>query len=86
VELKLLLNGTYSIMRNYTKPYASCRYTHPAVEAAIQMQTSVKPEEVESIDIRTCDLTVFAHDHTDIPGSDSAKVSIPYETTSGLMF
>ena len=33
-----LLNGTYAIMKSYTKPYASCRYTHPAVEAAIHLR------------------------------------------------
>ncbi len=38
IELKpILLNGTYAIMKSYTKPYASCRYTYPAVEAAIRM-------------------------------------------------
>lgn len=87
VELKpVLLNGTYAIMKSYTKPYASCRYTHPAVEAAIHMRSRVKAEDVEEIDIRTYDLAVSGHDHTDIPGSYSAKMSIPYATAAGLMF
>lgn len=87
VELKpVLLNGTYAIMKSYTKPYASCRYTHPAVEAAIHMRSRVKVEDVEEIDIRTYDLAVSGHDHTDIPGSYSAKMSIPYATAAGLMF
>ena len=87
IEMKpVLLNGTYAIMKSYTKPYASCRYTHPAVEAAIHMRTSVKPENVETIDIRTYDLAVSGHDHTDIPGSYSAKMSIPYATAAGLMY
>ena len=31
IEIKpVLLNGTYAIMKSYTKPYASCRYTHPS--------------------------------------------------------
>jgi len=87
VELKpVLLNGTYAIMKSYTKPYASCRYTHPAVEAAIHMRSAVRPEEVEEIEIKTYDLAVSGHDHTDIPGSYSAKMSIPYATAAGLMF
>ncbi len=87
VELKpVLMNGTYAIMKSYTKPYASCRYTHPAVEAAIHMRASVKPEDVQSIDIRTYDLAVAGHDHTDIPGSYSAKMSIPYATAAGLTY
>ena len=65
VELKpVLLNGTYAIMKSYTKPYASCRYTHPAVEAAIHLRERVKPEEVEEIHIRTYELAVSGHDHT----------------------
>ncbi len=87
VELKpVLINGTYAIMKSYTKPYASCRYTHPSVEAAIHLRTHVKPEDVVQIDIKTYDLAVSGHDHTDIPGSYSAKMSIPYATVAGLMF
>lgn len=87
VELKpVWLNGTYAIMKSYTKPYASCRYTHPAVEAAIHLRSSVKPEDVEEIDIKTYDLAVSGHDHTEIPGSYSAKMSIPYATAAGLIY
>ena len=87
VELKpLLLNGTYAIMKSYTKPYASCRYTHPAVEAAIHMRERVRPEEVEKIEIKTYSLAVSGHDHTDIPGSYSAKMSIPYATAVGMIY
>ncbi len=87
VALKpVLLNGTYAIMKSYTKPYASCRYTHPAVEAAIHMRDKVTAEDVEEIRIRTYDLAVSGHDHTDIPGSYSAKMSIPYATAAGLLY
>lgn len=87
VELKpVLLNGTYAIMKSYTKPYASCRYTHPAVEAAIHLRAGVKPEDVEEIVIKTYDLAVPGHEHTDIPGSYSAKMSIPYATAAGLIY
>ena len=89
VELKsTLLNGTYAIQKSYTKPYASCRYTHPSVEAAINLrnQYGIKSEDVERIDIRTYSLAVAGHDHTEIPGSYSAKMSIPYSTAVGLIF
>lgn len=86
-ELKpVLLNGTYAIMKSYTKPYASCRYTHPSVEAAIHLRNEVKVSEIESIDIKTYDLAVSGHNHTDIPGSYSAKMSIPYATAAGLIY
>ena len=82
----VLLGGTYAIMKSYTKPYASCRYTHPAVEAAIHLREKVKPEDVERIEIHTYDLAVSGHDHSEIPGSYSAKMSIPYATAAGLIY
>lgn len=87
VELKpVLLNGTYAIMKSYTKPYASCRYTHPSVEAAIHMRDRINIADIEEIQIKTYNLAVAGHDHTDIPGSYSAKMSIPYATAAGLIF
>ncbi len=86
-ELKpFLLNGTYAIMKSYTKPYASCRYTHPAVEAAIYLKSKVQPHDVKEINIKTYDLAIPGHDHTDISGSYSAKMSIPYSTAVGLIY
>ena len=87
VELKpVLLNGTYAIMKSYTKPYASCRYTHPAVEAAIRLRKLVDSKAVETIRVETYDLAVPGHDHTEIPGSYSAKMSIPYALAVGLLY
>ena len=87
IELKpVLLNGTYAIMKSYTKPYASCRYTHPSVEAAIMMREGLNIGDIEEVDIRTYDLAVSGHDHTDIPGSYSAKMSIPYATAAGFIY
>lgn len=89
VEMKpFLLNGTYAISKSYTKPYASCRYTHPSVEAAIHLrnQYGIKAADVEQIDIQTYSLAVSGHDHTEIPGSYSAKMSIPYSTAAALIY
>lgn len=83
-----LLNGTYAIMKSYTKPYASCRYTHPPVEAAIHLrnQYGITPEQVEHIKVETYDLAVSGHNHTDIKGAYSAKMSTPYSTAVALAF
>lgn len=88
-ELKpILLNGTYAIMKSYTKPYASCRYTHPPVEAAILMRNehNLSAEDVNSIDIKTYDLAVSGHDHQIIKGAYSAKMSTPYSTAVALIY
>ena len=83
-----MLNGTYAIMKSYTKPYASCRYTHPPVEAAIHLrnQHGLKPEDVEKIKVETYNLAVSGHDHTDIIGAYSAKMSTPYSTAVAFIY
>lgn len=82
-----LLNGTYAIMKSYTKPYASCRYTHPPVEAAIYLRNRYKisAEEVRRIEVKTYDLAVKGHDHSDVKGAYSAKMSIPYSIAVALI-
>lgn len=89
VKMKpILLNDTYAIQKTYTKPYASCRYTHPSVEAAIHLRNKydIKAEDVEEINIKTYSLAVAGHDHTQILGAYSAKMSIPYSTAVGLIY
>ena len=83
-----LLNGTYAIMKSYTKPYASCRYTHPPVEAAIHLRDKfgIKPENVRQIKVETYNLAVSGHDHTDVKGAYSAKMSTPYSTAVALIY
>jgi 2-methylcitrate dehydratase PrpD len=83
-----LLNGTYAIMKSYTKPYASCRYTHPPVEAAIHLRNKygITPDKVQEITVETYDLAVKGHDHTDIKGAYSAKMSTPYSTAAALIY
>ena len=89
VEIKsTMLDGSYAIMKTYTKPYASCRYTHPAVEAAIGIRNEqgITASDVERIDIETYDLAVAGHEHTRIANSYSAKMSTPYAVAVGLIY
>lgn len=83
-----LLNGTYAIMKSYTKPYASCRYTHPPVEAAIYLRNryGINAESVKCIKVETYDLAVKGHDHTEVKGAYSAKMSTPYSTAVALIY
>ncbi len=83
-----LLNGTYAIMKSYTKPYASCRYTHPPVEAAILLRKrhGFRAEDVRSVKVETYDLAVSGHDHAEVKGAYSAKMSTPYSVAVALVF
>lgn len=82
-EVKLvscLLDGTYAIEKAYIKPYAACRYTHPSIDIALEMRKNgvLSVDEIDSVEIKTYSMAVKKHDHTEIPGSSSAKMSIPY--------
>lgn len=83
-----LLNGSYAIMKSYTKPYASCRYTHPPVEAAIRLRNKygITPDLVRDIKVETYNLAVSGHDHTEVKGAYSAKMSTPYSTAVALAY
>lgn len=82
---KPLLGGTYAIEKAYTKPYAACRYCHPAIEAAIKLRQTVDIKNILEISVNTYNLAVAGHDHIDIKGIGSAKMSIPYGVAVGLL-
>lgn len=77
----------FEIMRIYRKPYAACRHCHPAIEAALWIKDThdIKISNITSIDIDTYKLAVGGHDHTDIKGLSSAKLSIPFSVALALM-
>ena len=83
-----LHEGTYAIEKAYTKPYAACRYLHPAIEAAVFMRNnySLSPEDIKSIDIRTYLWAVNKHDHCEVPSTASAKMSIPYSVAVAIVY
>lgn len=74
------LHGTYAIEKAYIKPYAACRYTHPSIDIAgeLRNRAALSVADIREVRIRTYSLAVKKHDHTDIPGAASAKMSIPY--------
>lgn len=76
----MLLDGTYAIEKAYIKPYAACRYTHPSIDIAAELRVNSQlgVDDIESVNIKTYSLAVKKHDHTDIRGAASAKMSIPY--------
>jgi len=89
LELKKpFLDGTYAIEKTYTKPYAACRYCHPAIEAAINIRKKygLVDSDIKSIEVRTYYWAVNKHDHTEIPSTASAKMSIPYGVAVGLLY
>jgi 2-methylcitrate dehydratase PrpD len=73
------LGEEWAVTENYFKPYPSCRYTHPPLDALQEAVDgrSVAPEDVERIVVHTFEnATDMAHD--DPETMTSAKFSTPY--------
>ncbi|MFH2132317.1 MAG: MmgE/PrpD family protein [bacterium] len=84
-KLERLVEGLgehYSISDVYFKPYTACRHTHGAAQAALEIQAeySIKPDDIEKIDVYTYGIAKLAvgkavNRHSSFV---SAQFSIPY--------
>lgn len=84
----VLLSDTsfFAIEKVYIKPYASCRHTHPEIEAALWMrqQDVFKIEDIDDIVVKTYKGVLGKHDIFNISGEASARMSIPYSLAVSL--
>lgn len=80
-------NEDYCIEGIYQKMYAACRHCHPAIEAAIAIRDdhNMEPDEVDRVEVRTYKLAVGGHNHTDIQGISSAKLSTPFSVALAMV-
>ncbi len=84
---KLLEDTDYfEIEHIYVKPYASCRHSHSAVEAAIRLHKDLEIDDIDRVEVLTYKLGVKGHDHNDIHSVASAKLSTPYAVAAGLLY
>lgn len=75
-----------AITQIYMKTYAACRHTHPAIEAALTIRPSIinQLSSINSITVEAYKLAVAGHNHTDILGISSAKMSMPFAVALAL--
>ena len=75
-----------AITQVYRKIYASCRHTHPAIDAAIALKNEygLAVSDVDSVRVETYRLAVAGHDHTEVKGVSSAKMSMPFSVAVAL--
>lgn len=89
VDFKKLLNRSedeLAIHKVYCKKFAACRYCHPAIDIALIMRDSISNlESIKEINIYTYKVAIKNHDHIQIKGVTSAKMSIPYSFTIALI-
>lgn len=83
-----LFEGGYAIEGIYQKLYAACRHCHAPMEAVMQIRQreNLSGLEVEDIEVKTYDLAISGHSHTDIEGVSSAKQSIPYGVAAAYLY
>lgn len=74
----------YEIERIYVKPYAACRHCHSSMEAIMKLKEkfNIPLNEIKEIEVSTYKLAVKGHNHIDIQGVSSAKLSIPYSVSA----
>lgn len=76
----------FYVEKIYLKPYASCRHTHPEIEAAfkIRLEKGFDIKKVTKIDVLTYKGVIGKHDGNEIYGESSARMSIPYSIAVAL--
>ena len=79
--------GDYAIEGIYQKVHAACRHCHPAIDAVLDIRRDhhFALDQVEKIEVHTYKLAVGSHDHTDIRGISSAKLSTPFSVALALV-
>lgn len=80
-------NADYAIEGIYQKLHAACRHTHPAIDTVLNLRNDhqLKPEQIDRIEVQTYRLAVGSHDHIDIRGLSSAKLSTPFSVALALV-
>jgi 2-methylcitrate dehydratase PrpD len=86
-ELCIQPNDGLRIFQIYRKPYAACRHSHAAVDAALHIKANYTfaAEDIVSVKVATYKWAVAGHEHTDIVSINSAKMSTPYAVAVALL-
>lgn len=76
------------IMKVYFKSLAGCRHCHSPIEALFEIKSNrgFLFDEIKEIKIRTYDYVIGKHDHKEVQGSASAKMSVPYSVAAAILF
>ena len=71
----------------YQKPYASCRHTHPEIEACFRIRNAggFVFDQIKKVNVTTYKGVIGKHDFKDIHGEASARMSIPYSVAIALL-
>ncbi len=82
------LGDTWKIMRCSIKPHASCRSTHAAVDATLDLLRDIKcdPDRVSSVHVRLSAFVEGMCGGRDVRNLASSQMSLPYSVASMLVY
>ncbi|MBI5969308.1 MAG: MmgE/PrpD family protein [Deltaproteobacteria bacterium] len=81
------LGERYEIMNTYVKFHASCRHSHPAIDAILDIRKShsIQPEEVEKVNFYTYTIAAKFVDGKEVQTPLSGRMSLPYSASVALL-
>jgi 2-methylcitrate dehydratase PrpD len=78
-------NADWAINRVSVKPHASCRHTHPAVDAALALRSEIDLASVRDISVETYGTALNLTDAPDPVNRFQAKFSLQYTVARALV-
>jgi 2-methylcitrate dehydratase PrpD len=84
-QLVQKLGEDYAILRNYFKPYASCRWSHPAIDGVLKLagEHGLRLEEIEEICVEGFQPMTMLCDYRPLT-TVAAQYSIPFSVALAL--
>ena len=79
-EIVANLGQTWAVEQVYYKPYACCRWIHPALDAVLDILADEKlpPENIVRIEVDTFERTLTLNNYADPADLESAQYSLPF--------
>jgi 2-methylcitrate dehydratase PrpD len=87
IQLVKDLGQEYAILKTYFKPYASCRWSHSAIDGVLKLagEHDLQPDDIESIEVEGFQATTMLIDYTPV-NTVAAQYSIPFSIALALSF
>lgn len=81
------LGEKYEIMNTYVKFHASCRHSHPAVDAILDISSRapLQPQEIERVNVYTYTIAAKLIDGKKVSTPISGKMSLPYAAAVAIL-
>jgi 2-methylcitrate dehydratase PrpD len=76
----------WQLLQTSLKPWPSCRHTHPAVDAALELSTSLIGEAIEQVEVETYPAALEVCDRPNPQSEYEAKFSLQHCVAAALLF